>query len=1344
MTADDFARAPAVPARLLLACAAGTAACGAAGGLAYTGRSPSLAAILWACGLIVFAAAAFWYDRGAPTFPRERGTAARAALVSVLAAVVLGWGLARLPPAMGAGEVGLGLRAAGAAVLDLFRAPGPDAGGLHTLLAAAVFRVFGANLGTLRATSAALGVASAALLFAVACRLWDRDVAVLAAVLLVVQPAFIALGRDGGTGIDAVCIALLVVWTWLRLWQDGRIGAALWCGIALGCGMGVSPASHVIAALLALTAAVWIAAVPAAERRRRLAALGLIAIVALAVAAPRLGTAIRDAYASSEPAPGAAPIDRPAAAAADGRPLDPATGLAGLLAIRTTDGATPRGLATGLRVGLLALGALLVLGRIREPGAQLVVLWAALPIAAAALSPPATTARIAPALPFAAMLTAVALGAIGAALRTAVPGTVGRMLVQTLTVAIVALIGAESVDAAVGAGMAADRGSPEVEVAAWIQAHGTGRTTYVVGSAIEITRDYPAIAFRAGTHATRAIDDLPPFLRAHTVDADRTVFVFMADATSAIPDLERAIGPLSLQTHRARSGAIAFVSAVPDANGTAEPPDPAERFDQPAGVDVSSALLATAARDVMTAAGAFVAIGGAGALLLAGIGWVRRPRRPGVSALRVPLGVRIRRWRERAVGPDEHERRGRLPAGTVAVLLIAVVAVALALRVVHLADLPAGFFCDEAGNGFNSYSLLGTGRDETGARWPLYVWSFGVSYKNPIFLYSSMLPMALLGPTALAVRLTAALYGAGTVLAIFFLGRALMGPVVGLVAALLLAVCPWHLHFSRIGYELITLPFFFTLGLTSLVHWTRGRRTLAQALVLLGLSLYTYVPAKLVVPLFLAGFAVLFWRALLARWRETLLAGTLLLVTAAPVAIFDLRHAEQAGSYFHNTTLLARAEPARELVRTFAANYAAFFSPEFLFENSTDRIVRHRVAQHGELYPFFAPLLLLGTAVALVRRDRAMRLPLLWLGLYPIAPALMNEIPSASRGIAGAPAFCIVAAIGAGALFRVPALLSARRRVIWAVQAIVAALGLAVLVPAARHYWTLYRDDYPLYSAKYYTGFQYGHRQVVDYFRAHDADYDVLLLTTRLSNQPEVFLRFYDGLREPPDATRVPPYEHRENMRSGSPEAYELYTTPPRRMLFAVLPEEVPLFADPTIEDRVIAPDGTAAFVLVSASRLKDFVSTWRVQGLLPEDDDSPPPAWTPDDPPPRSAGWRLYRRPAAGVGLNDFFVQNADHACAWAVNFVTSPTARTVRVFAGFDDRGEVWVNGERIALEPTDDPDASLVDAETATAELRSGRNTIAVRTCEVVADWRFYFRLESADGSPLDDLHWQYGPR
>jgi len=45
------------------------------------------------------------------------------------------------------------------------------------------------------------------------------------------------------------------------------------------------------------------------------------------------------------------------------------------------------------------------------------------------------------------------------------------------------------------------------------------------------------------------------------------------------------------------------------------------------------------------------------------------------------------------------------------VALLAIVVLAAFLRVYNLKDLPPGFFCDEAGNGYNAYSIEKTGRD---------------------------------------------------------------------------------------------------------------------------------------------------------------------------------------------------------------------------------------------------------------------------------------------------------------------------------------------------------------------------------------------------------------------------------------------------------------------------------------------------------------------------------------------------------------------------------------------------------------------------------------------------------
>lgn len=680
------------------------------------------------------------------------------------------------------------------------------------------------------------------------------------------------------------------------------------------------------------------------------------------------------------------------------------------------------------------------------------------------------------------------------------------------------------------------------------------------------------------------------------------------------------------------------------------------------------------------------------------------------------------------------------------IALVLITGLGAFLRVHRLGDLPPGLFCDEAALGYNAYSLLKTGRDETGAFLPLYVWSFGVSYKNPVFIYSAIAPVAAFGLNELAVRLTSAAYGVATVAAMFFLGRALIGPAVGLLAALFLAICPWHLHFSRIAFELITFPFFCVMGTTFLVRFAQGRRTLWAAALLFGLALYTYAIAKLFVPLFLLAFALLYRPQLMQRKRESLQALLALLLVALPLIAFDLTHREQTTAYFRNNAMLAGSDGVFEALQRFAENYDAFLLPRFLFEEG-DPLYRHAVQGHGELYWAYAPLLLLGLlAIVALRKRREVLLVLWWLLLYPVGPALMTEIPSASRGIIGAPVLCLIAAMGGGALLALPARRMQRPLLARTAQAALLALGAWALIPAVREYWGLYTREYPLYAAKYYTGFQYGHRDAVRRFLEVRERYDRLILSPTLNNQPYIFLLFYSAY-SPAIFQRdgLAGLERDTGMSVADPASVDLYQTD-ERLLLAVLPQELSLFSDYQRDEEVRAPDGTPAFALVDSPRLRDFVHHWWLNGPYPFDDASAPPDLRANG---MAAGlWYFHGGQRAEVDVGQIVSSSESWNCAWAVNELESSTDRTARVFAGFDVTGEVWVNGLPVALSerarPSDNEleQRAAPDSWVGVATLRAGRNHIAVRSCASVYAWRFYFRLTELDGRPLEDARWRWG--
>ena len=93
-------------------------------------------------------------------------------------------------------------------------------------------------------------------------------------------------------------------------------------------------------------------------------------------------------------------------------------------------------------------------------------------------------------------------------------------------------------------------------------------------------------------------------------------------------------------------------------------------------------------------------------------------------------------------------------------LLALILLAGLFLRTYRLRQVPPSFFCDEISIAYNAWSVLTTGRDETGTVLPLYFHAFG-EYKHPFYPYLTVLAMALGGRDDVIVRIPGVLLGLG-------------------------------------------------------------------------------------------------------------------------------------------------------------------------------------------------------------------------------------------------------------------------------------------------------------------------------------------------------------------------------------------------------------------------------------------------------------------------------------------------------------------------------------------------------------------------------------------------------
>ncbi|MBI4136995.1 glycosyltransferase family 39 protein [Candidatus Roizmanbacteria bacterium] len=459
-------------------------------------------------------------------------------------------------------------------------------------------------------------------------------------------------------------------------------------------------------------------------------------------------------------------------------------------------------------------------------------------------------------------------------------------------------------------------------------------------------------------------------------------------------------------------------------------------------------------------------------------------------------------------------------------ILIIVIAVAAILRFFNLSTMPPSLSWDEVSFGYNAWSILQTGKDEYGNPYPFLFRAFD-EYKQPGLVYLTVASEAMFGLNEFAVRFPVALSGVGIVVYLYLIGKKLVNQNFGILFAFLGAINPWLINFSRQGFESTVSLFFVTAGIYYLVTFKDNARAIITSAILLAISTYFYHATRIVTPIILIVYAVVYRKELLQRKSfvlQGLLAGIIILI---PLLLFafsdrgisrlnqvlltdDIVYIERQEKYAQkilesNNSVLSRIlyNRRRAFIEAASINYLRNIHPVYIFQSGT--------ISAGLLYEWEFPFFLLGLYYLLKEKKKWKWVILTWLVAYPLAGAVTKDQPNALRTLIGAPVLIMMGALGIW--FLLHKLKNLRSQVLFS--------GMLAVIVTFYSYQFLYNYFVTAPNTRA-VDFGDGHKQLAAYLQAEQENYDMIWVTGDYW-RPYIHLLFhltYDPARYHESGTR--------------------------------------------------------------------------------------------------------------------------------------------------------------------------------------------------------------------------------
>lgn len=360
-------------------------------------------------------------------------------------------------------------------------------------------------------------------------------------------------------------------------------------------------------------------------------------------------------------------------------------------------------------------------------------------------------------------------------------------------------------------------------------------------------------------------------------------------------------------------------------------------------------------------------------------------------------------------------------------ILIFIILVAFFIRIYNY-DYPP-LLWDEAALGYNAYSILHTARDEYGQFLPLIFKSFG-DYKPGLYVYLTVPFVAMFGLSSLAVRLPSIIFGSLLpLLAYFTVKKYHSNKILPLLFAVIIALNPYNIHYSRGAWEtnILTFELLFasSLFLGKKYFWSS---------IIFGLTLFTYQSGKLASLLLISVLVYLNYTKDYFK-KDFLIKFILPLIIFSLPILYGLMFQHQGNrlevvslfSYprnFEEQNIIINEgsqfdfhlfhNQAIYFIRNFFTRYFNHFSPQFLLTQGDWQASRHSAPYTGVLLFPSVLFLLIGIFFYLAnsKKDLLSQTFLLWLVLSPIPAALTRDTLQATRIMNFSVPLCYFTALG--------------------------------------------------------------------------------------------------------------------------------------------------------------------------------------------------------------------------------------------------------------------------------------------------------------------------------------------